>query len=345
MSTYKISLIEGDGIGPELTEATLKVLNAAQTKFGLKLDMIAAEAGDACAQRRGIPLPEDSIQKIKASHACLKGPVGETAADVIVKLRLMFDLYANLRPIKTYPATTAARPNIDMLFVRENTEDVYKGLEFTIDKDTTVCLRVITRKNCERIAHKAFKMAQLRNGKKKVTAIHKANVMRITDGLFANICREVAKQYPDISFNELYVDAASMRLIKEPETFDVLVTCNMFGDILSDEAAQLVGGLGMAPGANIGDDFALFEPIHGSAPNRAGKQTANPLSMILAGKMMLEWLGEKYTDTQCIKAANAIENAVVATLRSGETVPDLGGKATTLGMAEAIAKAITQDTS
>ena len=225
-------------------------------------------------------MPADTVEKIKDSHACLKGPVGESAADVIVKLRNMFDLYANLRPIKTYPAVEAARPNIDMYFVRENTEDVYKGLEFTIGNDTTLCLRVITRENCERIAKKAFEVARLRNGKKKVTAIHKANVMRVTDGLFRDVCRETAKQYPDIAFNELYVDAASMRLIKEPETFDVFCTCNMFGDILSDEAAQLIGGLGMAPGANIGDNFALFEPIHGSAPNRQAntQQTHSPWS-------------------------------------------------------------------
>jgi 3-isopropylmalate dehydrogenase len=258
-----------------------------------------------------------------------------------VKLRLMFDLYANLRPLKAYPAAAVARPDIDMIFVRENTEDVYKGQEFTIGSDTTVCLRVITRRNCERIAKKAFETARLRNGKKKVTAIHKANVMRVTDGLFASVCRETAKKYPDIAFNELYVDAAAMRLIKEPQEFDVLCTCNMFGDILSDEAAQLIGGLGMAPGANVGDTFALFEPIHGSAPNRAGKQTANPLSEILAGKMMLDWLGEKYNDPKCVKAASAIEAAAVKTLRGGNTVPDLGGKKTTLGMAEAIAEAIT----
>ena len=341
MTEYKISLVRGDGIGPELTDATIKVLDAAQQEFNLKLKMLEAEAGDICCEKRGIPLPEDSVEKIKNSHACLKGPVGETAADVIVKLRLMFDLYANLRPIKTYPAVKAAHPDIDMIFVRENTEDVYKGQEFTIGEDTTICLRVITRGNCERIARKAFEIARRRNGKKKVTAIHKANVMRITDGLFASVCRQTAKQYPDITFNELYVDAASMRLIKEPQDFDVLVTCNMFGDILSDEAAQLVGGLGMAPGANIGDTFALFEPIHGSAPNRVGKQTANPLSMILAGKMMLDWLGEKYKDQKCLDAGTAIEEAVVKTLHNRNTVPDLGGKKTTIGMAESIAAALT----
>jgi 3-isopropylmalate dehydrogenase len=344
MTGYKISLISGDGIGPELTDAVLKVLESAQTKFGLKLNMIDAEAGDTCFKKRGVALPEDSIQKIKESHACLKGPVGETAADVIVKLRLMFDLYANLRPIKAYPGAIVTRPDIDMIFVRENTEDVYKGQEFTIGQDTTVCLRVITRRSCERIANKGFKIARRRNGKKKVTAIHKANVMRVTDGLFSRVCRETAKQYPDVAFNELYVDAAAMRLIKEPQKFDVLVTPNMFGDILSDEAAQLIGGLGMAPGANIGDDFALFEPIHGSAPNRAGKQTANPTSMILAAKMMLDWLGERYSDNSCVDAAKAIENSVIKTLREGPTIPDFGGNTTTMGMAEAIAAALTAET-
>ncbi len=344
MTEYKISLIAGDGIGPELTDATLKVLESAQAKFGLKLNMIEAEAGDACFQRMGVALPEDSIQKIKASQACLKGPVGETAADVVVKLRLMFDLYANLRPIKAYPAAAAARPDIDMIFVRENTEDVYKGLEFAIGNDTTVCMRVITRRCCERIAAKGFETARRRNVKRKVTAIHKANVMRVTDGLFASVCREMATHYPDVAFNELYVDAAAMRLIKEPQEFDVLVTPNMFGDILSDEAAQLIGGLGMAPGANVGDNFAIFEPIHGSAPNRAGKQTANPCSMILAAKMMLDWLGERYNDSACVDAAKAIENGVIKTLRNGPTIPDCGGNTTTMGMAEAIAAALTVET-
>lgn len=339
MKEYKISLIEGDGIGPELTKATLAVLSSVQTKFGIRLNIIEAEAGDATLAKRGVALPEETVQKIKTSHACLKGPVGETAADVIVKLRLMFDLYANLRPIKSYPNSAVMRPDIDMMFVRENTEDLYKGLEFSLG-DTAIALRVITRKNTERIARRGFEIARMRNRKKKVTAIHKANVMRVTDGLFSSVCREVSKQYPDIAYNELYVDAASMRLIKEPQDFDVLVTPNLFGDILSDEAAQLIGGLGMAPGANIGDNFALFEPIHGSAPNRAGKQTANPISMILAAKMMLDWLGESHNDPKCIKAGAAIENGVIKTLQSDSTVPDCGGKATTQGMAEAIAAAL-----
>ena len=341
MSEYKISLIPGDGIGPELTEATLKILDAVQQKFDIGLNIIQVEAGDACFEKTGVALPEDTIEVIKGSHACMKGPVGETAADVVVKLRIMFDLYANIRPIKTYPSIPSLKPDIDMVFVRENTEDVYSGLEFALG-DTAICLRVITKKNSERIARKAFEVARKRNGKKMVTAIHKANVMKVTCGLFAKVCREVAKEHPDITFNEQYVDAAAMRLIKEPQKFDVLLTPNLFGDILSDEAAQLIGGLGMAPGANIGDDFALFEPIHGSAPNRAGKQTANPCSMILSSKMMFDWLGEQHNDQECFMAAQAIEDAVTETLRKGITIPDFGGNAKTIEMAEAMAKEIVK---
>ncbi len=339
MTEYKIAFILGDGIGPELSEATMKVLDAVQQKFDVSLNITRVEAGDTCYEKTGVALPEETVEVIKNSHACMKGPVGETAADVIVKLRIMFELYANIRPIKTYPSIPSLRPDINMVFVRENTEDVYRGIEFDLD-DTAICLRVITRKGSERIARKAFEVARRRNKKKLVTAIHKANVMKVTCGLFAQVSREVAKQYPDITFNEQYVDAASMRLIKEPQKFDVLLITNMFGDILSDEAAQLIGGLGMAPGANIGDDFALFEPIHGSAPTRVGKHTANPCSMILSSRMMLDWLGEKYDDQECLAAAQAIEDAVTETLRKGITIPDFGGNAKTLEMADAMAEEI-----
>lgn len=339
MSDYTLAIIPGDGVGPELTKGTLRVLEAAQEKAGLNLSIVKVEAGDECFRRTGEALPNKTIEAIKNSHACLKGPVGETAADVIVKLRIMFDLYANIRPIKAYPPAPCLRPDIDLVFVRENTEDVYRGIEFMLN-DTAVCLRVISRRGSERIAKKAFELARRRNKKRRVTAVHKANVMKLTCGLFAEVCREVAQQYPDITFNEQYVDATAMRLIKEPQKFDVIVTTNMFGDILSDEAAQLVGGLGMAPGANIGDSFALFEPIHGSAPTRVGKQTANPCSMILAAKMMFDWLGEKYKDPRCSVAAEVIEKAVAETLRKGITIPDFGGKATTEDMGNAIVKEI-----
>ncbi len=340
MKNYTIALIPGDGIGPELTETTLKALEAVQKRFGLDLNMVEVEAGDECFKRRGVALPEETVETIKGSHACLKGPVGETAADVIVKLRLIFDLYANIRPVRAYPSVPSARPDIDFVFARENTEGVYRGLEFALNTNTAICLRVITKKGSERIAKKAFELARRRNKKKRVTAVHKANVMRITCGLFAETCREVAQKYPDITFDEQYVDAAAMRIIKAPQDFDVIVTTNMFGDILSDEAAQLVGGLGMAPGANIGDNFALFEPVHGSAPSRVGKHTANPCSMILAAKMMLNWLGEQHDDSKCLAAAEAVEEGVVATLRRGITVPDFGGKAKTVEVGEAIAEEI-----
>jgi len=340
MVSYKVALIPGDGIGPEITEATLKVLDAVQERYGINLEFITLEAGDACFEKRGVALPEETVEVIKHSHVCLKGPVGETAADVIVKLRIALDLYANIRPIKSYPGVPCLRDDIDLVFFRENTEGLYKGFEFMVSDDVAVGLRVITRKGCERIARKAFIMARLRAGKRKVTAVHKANVMKKTCGLFAEVCREVSKEYPDISFNEHYVDAASMRLIKEPQNYDVIVTTNMFGDILSDEAAQLVGGLGMAPAGNIGDNFALFEPVHGSAPTRVGKHTANPCSMVLASKMMLEWMGERYSDKACLDAAKAIESAVSEALRKGLTVPDFGGSLTTLEVGEALAREV-----
>lgn len=343
MGSYKVALIPGDGIGPEITDATLGVLDAVQDRFDLDLEFLKLEAGDACLEKRGVALPDETVKAIKSSHVCLKGPVGETAADVIVRLRMMFDLYANIRPIRSYPGVPSLRDDIDLVFVRENTEGLYKGFEFALDEDIAIGLRVITRKGCERIAEKAFNLARTRNGKKKVTAVHKANVLRKTCGLFAEVCRNVAEGHPDISFNEQYVDAASMRLIKEPQNYDVIVTTNMFGDILSDEAAQLVGGLGMAPGGNIGDNFALFEPVHGSAPTRVGKHTANPCSMILASKMMLEWLGEKNKDDSCSDAASAIETAVSNAIRNGSTIPDFGGQLTTLGMAKAIADEVRKD--
>jgi len=341
MKSYKIALIPGDGIGPEQTNATLKVLEAVQRNFKLDLDLKKVEAGDGCLKRRGTALPEDTLNTIKKSNAVLKGPVGETAVDVIVKLRLMFDLYANLRPAKVYPKVPCMRPDIDFLIVRENTEDVYKGLEFDLG-GAAVALRVITRHGSERIAKYAFEMARRRNKKMKVTAVHKSNIMRVTDGLFAKVCREVAKRHPDIKLNEMYVDAAAMNLIRAPQDFDVILTTNVFGDILSDEAAQLVGGLGLAPSANIGEKFAIFEPVHGSAPDIAGKQIANPISMILTTKMMLEWFGQKYKDPSCSSAAEAVEKAVIKTLHEGITTQDLGGKAKTSEVGEAVAKRVAK---
>ena len=328
---YKIALMQGDGIGPEQTNATLKVLSAVEEATGIEFEFIEAEGGDETLKKRGVALPNDTIEILKNTDACLKAPVGESAADVIVKLRFLFDLYANLRPIKSYPGVAALRPDIDMLFVRENTEDLYKGYEFQVGDDT-VALRVITKKGCERIAEAAFKLAMKR--KKKVTAVHKANVMKVTCGLFRDTCKAVAAKYPEIAFDDLYVDNASMQLIKRPHEFDVIVITNMFGDILSDEAAQIGGGLGMAAGANVGDSYGLFEPIHGSAPKHAGKNIANPTSMILASKLMLDWLGES-------EGARRIEEAVLKTLSERKAITyDLGGTAKTTEMADEIVKKI-----
>ncbi len=328
----------GDGIGPELSNATRKILAAACEKNEIDLVLTEVEGGDYTKNRRGVALPDESIETIRKSDACLKGPVGETAADVIVRLRVLLDLYANIRPVKVYPFVPALKPNIDLVIVRENTEDVYRGLELEFDKDTMVCMRVITRKGSERIARYAFELARERAKMKRVTAVHKSNVMRKSDGLFSQTFRDVAKGYPDIKADEMYVDNAAMQLILDPESFDVIVTTNMFGDILSDEASVTVGGLGVAPSANIGSDFALFEPVHGSAPNIAGQNIANPTSMILASKLMMEWLGKQHQDMRCQEASNDIERAVLQTFSEGIRTRDLGGPTKTDEFGDAVAR-------
>ncbi|MEK6866612.1 MAG: isocitrate/isopropylmalate family dehydrogenase, partial [Thermoproteota archaeon] len=242
---YRISLITGDGIGPELSNSAVSVLNAISDKLDLKFDIAKLQAGDTALKETGYALPDETISTIKKSDACLKAPVGESAADVIVVLRRMLDLYANIRPAKSYPHMPALRDDIDMVIVRENTEDLYTGKEFSLG-DAAVALRVISEYASKRIAKYAFEIAKQRNSMKKVTCVHKSNVMRLTDGLFAKSCSEIAKNYPDILFEQMYVDACAMNLIRQPEQFDVIVTTNLFGDILSDESSQVVGGLGMA---------------------------------------------------------------------------------------------------
>ncbi len=337
---YTISLIEGDGIGPEISKASLLVLDALQEKLGLEFSVEEAPAGDDCKRRTGVPLPEPSLRTIRASDACLKAPVGETAADVIVKLRQMLDLYANIRPAKSLPGVPSLKPGIDLVIVRENTEDLYKGQEFEFEGGV-VALRTITKFASERIARYAFETAEQRRRARRVVAVHKSNVLRKSDGLFAQVCRDVSKSYPRISFSEMLVDAAAMNLIRDPLSFDVIVTTNLYGDILSDEAAQLVGGLGMTPSANVGSEFALFEPVHGAAPDIAGMGTANPLAMILTSAMMLDWLAKTRNDEACIAGASAVREAVSRVLETGTKTPDLGGTATTMQVAEAVAKAIS----
>ena len=326
---YKISLITGDGIGPELSESAISVLDTINDKFGLKFDIAKLSAGDKSLEQTGKALPEEAVNAIKQSHACMKAPVGESAADVIVVLRRMLDLYANIRPAKSYPHMPALRDDIDMVIVRENTEDLYTGKEFSVG-NSAVALRIISEGASKRIARYAFETAMQRNSKKKVTCVHKSNVMRLTDGLFAKACTDVSKDYPDVEFEQMYVDACAMNLIRQPEQFDVIVTTNLFGDILSDESSQVVGGLGMAPAANIGDNFALFEPVHGAAFDIAGQNIANPSSFLLSIKMMFDWLGNKHGDSKCIEVGQKLESTIFDLVKSGVKTKDIGGNSSTV---------------
>ena len=325
---YKISLITGDGIGPELSDSAISVLNTIQEKYGIEFEISKLIAGDKALEQTGKALPEDVVENIKNSDVCLKAPVGESAADVIVVLRRMLDLYANIRPSKSYPHMPALRDDIDMVIVRENTEDLYTGKEFSLG-DSAVALRIISEAASKRIAKYAFETAKQRNSMKKVTCVHKSNVMRVTDGLFAKAYIEVSKDYPEIKFEEMYVDACAMNLIRQPEKFDVVVTTNLFGDILSDESSQVVGGLGMAPAANLGDDFALFEPVHGAAFDIAGQNIANPSSFLLSIKMMLDWLGAKHNDQKCFEMAKKLESTIFDLVKTGIKTKDIGGDKTT----------------
>ena len=337
---YNISLITGDGIGPELSESAVSILETLHDKLGVKTKITSLEAGDIALEKYGRALPDETFQSVKSSDACLKAPVGESAADVIVVLRRKLDLFANIRPAKSYPNTPALREDIDLVIVRENTEDLYTGQEFELE-DSAVAMRIISEKASKRIAKLAFEIATQRNEKKRVTCVHKSNVMRKTDGLFSKSCESVAKEFADIKFDQMYVDACSMNLIREPQEFDVIVTTNLFGDILSDESSQVVGGLGMAPAANIGDNFGLFEPVHGAAFDIAGKQIANPTSFILSIKMMLEWLGMKNNDQNSLGAAKMLEDTVLNIVKTGITTKDIGGTMSTREFTDEIIKRLS----
>ncbi len=327
MTHFTISLIGGDGVGPELANSAISLLNSINDNCsGLKFKIVEVEAGDTAKAKYGVALPDFSFDAVKKSEACLKAPVGEYAADVILVLRRYFDLYANVRPVRSYPNVKSLSPSIDLVTVRENTEDVYLGWEFAIDDETVIALRLTTAKASHQIAQYAFREAMQRNKGKKVVAVHKANVMRKGDGLFASICRKVASKYPEINYSELYVDACAMNLIRNPEDFDVILTSNLFGDIISDEAAQVVGGLGLSPAANVGQDFALFEPVHGAAFDIANKNIANPSSIFLSIKLMLEWLSDRNERNGELKMiANQIENVLVELLTENIKTKDIGG--------------------
>lgn len=334
MTTQTITVIRGDGIGPEIMEAALHVLDAMDV--GLSYEF--ADAGLAALEKTGELLPADTLESIRRNRIAFKSPlttpVGGGFSSINVELRKRFDLYANVRPAKSHPNTKSRFPSgIDLVTVRENTEGAYsaEGQALSADGDTATSITKTTRRGSERIVRYAFELAR-RTGRKKVTIVHKANILKSTSGLFLKVAREVAAQYPDIEANELIVDNCCMQLVMKPAQFDVIVTTNLFGDIISDLCAGLVGGLGLAPGANIGTDAAIFEAVHGSAPDIAGKGVANPCALLLAAAQMLDHLG-------MLDKAARLRGAIDATLEAGDSLtPDLGGTGTTMAFAQAIAK-------
>ena len=330
---YHITLIPGDGSGPEVISAAKRVVEAT----GVPIEWEQAEAGAAMIETYGTPLPEETIASIRRNGVALKGPVttpvGTGFRSVNVAMRKQFDLYANVRPAKTYPGVITKFDHIDLVVVRENTEDLYAGIEHMIGDDAAESIKLITRKGCERIIRYAFDFA-VREGRKKVTALHKANIMKCTDGMFLDIARQISKEYPQIVFDDSIVDAMCMRLVMHPEDYDVLVCPNLYGDIISDLCAGLVGGLGLTPSANIGVGGAIFEPIHGSAPDIAGQHKINPTAAILSASMMLAHLGEA-------KAAASIEQAVTKVISEGKTLTqDMGGNASTEDFTDAVIAAL-----
>jgi isocitrate dehydrogenase (NAD+) len=332
---YTVTLIPGDGIGPELADATTTVLEAT----GLKFEWRRVDAGESQIAIHGTPLPEAVLDSIRETKVALKGPittpVGEGFRSVNVTLRQALDLYANLRPARSIKGVETRYENVDLIIVRENTEDLYAGIEHRVGKDAAESIKIITRAASERIARFAFDYA-IANGRKKVTAVHKANIMKLSDGLFLESCRTIAAQYEGkgIEFEDRIVDNMCMQLVQKPELYDVMVLPNLYGDIVSDLCAGLVGGLGVAPGANIGESAAVFEPVHGSAPKYAGQDVANPTALILSGAMMLRHLGET-------SAAERVETSVRETIAAGHVVPrDLGGTAGTRAFAAAVAERV-----
>ncbi|MBF4800516.1 isocitrate dehydrogenase [Aeromonas hydrophila] len=331
MSKRKITVIPGDGIGPSIIESAIQIL----THAGCDFEYEYADAGLVALEKHGELLPQATLDLIEKNKVSLKGPlttpVGGGFTSINVSLRKKFNLYANVRPVLSFKGTRSRYDNIDIITVRENTEGMYSGAgqKRSDDNKSAEAMSIITREGAERIVKFAFELAR-QEGRKKVTIIHKANILKSTSGLFLEVAREVASRYPDIQSEEMIVDAACMNLVMYPERFDVMVTTNLFGDILSDLCAGLVGGLGMAPGANIGDGAAIFEAVHGSAPDIAGKNIANPTSVILASIQMLEYLGIQ-------DKAERIREAVRATIESGDRVTrDLGGTASTSEFTQSI---------
>jgi isocitrate dehydrogenase (NAD+) len=327
---HTVTLIPGDGIGPELAEATRRVLDASGVEFKWEI----VEAGEAVIAKEGTPLPQSVLDSIVRNKIAIKGPittpVGVGFRSVNVALRQTLGLYANLRPVRSIPGLKTRYDDVDLVIVRENTEDLYAGIEHMVGPDAAESIKIITRAASERIARYAFEYA-VANGRHKVTAVHKANIMKFSDGLFLESCRTIAAQYEGkIAFEDRIVDNMCMQLVQKPELYDVLVLPNLYGDIVSDLCAGLVGGLGVAPGANIGPDAAVFEAVHGSAPKYAGLNKANPTALMLSGVLLLRHIGQQ-------AAAQRVEDAIRAVIAEGRSVTyDLGGSAGTSDFADAI---------
>lgn len=329
-SMTNITLIKGDGIGPEITDAVVKIIEAA----GVKIDWDVQTAGSDVIETEGAPLPQRVIDSVKRNKIALKSPVttpiGKGFRSVNVQLRKELDLYANLRPCYNLPNVKTRYDNVDIVVVRENTEDLYAGIERQVDENTAESIKIITRSASTRIAEFAFDYA-VKNNRKEVCVVTKANICKLSDGLFLECAREVSKKYPNIGFKEILVDNCCMQLVQNPNQFDVLLLPNLYGDIVSDLCAGLIGGLGIAQGANIGKDYAVFEPVHGSAPDIAGQDKANPTAMLMSAVEMLNYIGE--TD-----AASRVKNALFATLNAGIKTADLGGNASCSEFTEQIIK-------
>ncbi|TCZ86640.1 isocitrate dehydrogenase [Lysobacter sp. N42] len=334
--TQTITVIRGDGIGPEIMDATLHVLDS----MNLGLSYEFADAGIVALEKHGELLPAATMESIRRTRIALKSPlttpVGEGFSSINVELRKRFDLYANVRPAKSFPNTKSRfASGVDLVTVRENTEGAYigEGQSVSEDGETAMLTQKVTRRGSERIVRYAFELAR-RTGRKKVTVVHKANILKSTSGLFLKTARLVAQEYPDIECNEMIVDNCCMQLVMRPEQFDVIVTTNLFGDIISDLCAGLVGGLGLAPGANIGSDAAIFEAVHGTAPDIAGQGKANPCALLLAAAQMLDHLGK-------CEEAERLRRAIVQTLEEKDSLtPDLGGTGNTMSFAQAIARRV-----
>jgi len=331
--THRVSVIPGDGIGPEVTRASQRVIEAA----GVDVQWDEQEAGEAVFERTGESLPAATLESIRRNRVGLKGPIatpsGTGFRSVNVRLRQALDLYANMRPARSIPGVPTHFGGVDLIVIRENTEGLYSGLEHEVVPGVVESLRVITEKASRRVVKYAFDTA-VRHNRRRVTAVHKANILKKSDGLFLGVARDVATEYPGIEFNECIVDAAAMKLVLDPHQFDVLVMENLFGDILSDLTSGLVGGLGMTPSANIGEECAVFEAVHGTAPDIAGKGLANPTALLLSGVLMLRHLNET-------AAADRIEGAVRRVLEDGQSITcDLGGSASTDQYTDAIVAAL-----